>query len=351
MGTKAIQTKLPDPTNQSIVSIPERKKRMRHVQEELKKQTANKVTESIELEKTTNFFSEISLKNTSAINQALARIKVPKNMPTNPEPLIAEIIKQDREEKQADRMDYFPMHSRDVSTIKFHGRFGITPTKSALIVTNTLLKAFNKAGASVTLTEEKDIMVTLEGAILTISCHIPSHKILLKPNDKRWTQWADTAYEPTDEKVCYNVKLQHSWNTNLIHHKEKEDASDYVKRIFIKAIRLIPNSRKIVHDDQLQEIKREEEEKKQEERRKQHDEAYSNLKELLKKAQAHQVAKLLRSYIQDTDFKNKETLALALHLTKWLDGQESSDILSEFDRSQLISEFFKSNDHYNPFHI
>ena len=78
MGTKAIQTRLPDPTNQSIVSIPERKKRMRHVQEELKKQTANKFTESIELEKVTNFFSEISLKNTSAINQALAQIRVPK---------------------------------------------------------------------------------------------------------------------------------------------------------------------------------------------------------------------------------------------------------------------------------
>ena len=194
-------------------------------------------------------------------------------------------------------------------------------------------------------------MITLEGAILTISCHIPSHKILLKPNDKRWTQQTDTAYEPTDEKVCFNVKLQHAWNTTLIHHKEKEGTSDYVKRIFIKAIRFIPDSRKIARDDQLQEIEREEGEKKQEEHRKQHDEAYSNLKGLLKKAQAHQVAKLLRSYIQDTDFKDKESLALALHLTKWLDGQESSDILSESDRSQLITEFFKSNDQYNPFHI
>ncbi|MCT3221922.1 hypothetical protein EFO81_04365 [Lactiplantibacillus plantarum] len=350
MGTSIPKTKLPNPADQLIISIPEHKKRTRYIHVISEAETINSVTGPIKSKCMPNLFTEIPLKNSNTINQAFLQIKVPKTMPVNPVPLISELIKQQREEKRADKIGSFYVSSK--STINFHGRFGMTPSKEALIILNTLLKAFNRAGASIALTEDKkDILITLEGAILTLSCHIPSHQVLLKPDDKRWTDWHDTDYEPTDEKICFGIRLQHAWNVTPIHHKKGEYESDYVKRIFTKAIQLIPNSRKIVQDDQLQKIKREEEEKQQVARREQHDNIYNDLKELLENARTHWVAELLKAYIQHVSFKDKEALNVALHLANWLDGQEKDDVLNKSDREQLVSEFFKNNDQHNIFQI
>lgn len=350
MGTNVTKTKLPDPNNQSIINIPERKLHSNHNHLTSTTKIPLKRTNAISSQISQNIFTDIPLKYSDSINLALQQVKVPKVMPSNPEPLVAEIINQAKEEKKANQIGSVYMPYRNKSTINFHGRFGIKPTKEALTILNTLLKAFNKANAKITLaTEKNDVLIELEGATLTLSCHIPSHRVLLKPDDKRWEEWHDTDFEPTGEKICFAIKLQHAWDSQQIHHRKQEAESDYVKRIFIKTIRLIPDSRKIVYDDQLAEIKREEEKVAQAHLEEKHREAYTKLKDLLDMARAHQVSLLLRNYIQDTSFKDQQTLDWASHQANWLDGQESSDILKESDKQKLIADFFKVNDQHSIF--
>jgi len=350
MGKNVAKTPLPNPNNQSTISIPERKKHKSHKSADQKENNINKPLKTTNEKTNRDAFKSIQLKNSNSINQALEQVKVPKAMPTNPEPLLAEIINQAKEEKKASQIGSIYMPYRNKSTINFHGRYGIKPTKEALSILNTLLKAFNKAKAEITLTKEKhDIRIELEGATLTLSCHIPSHRVLLKPDDKRWKEWHDTDFEPTGEKIYFAIKLQHAWDSQQIHHKKQETESDYVKRTFIKIIRLIPDSRKIVYDDQLAKIKREEEKRTQAQLEEKHREAYTKLKDLLDMARAHQVSLLLRGYIQDTSFKDQQTLAWANHQANWLDGLESSDILKKSDKQKLIADFFKGNDQYSLF--
>lgn len=350
MGKDVAKTPLPSPSKQLTINIPERKKGTSHKSTNQKEKNTHEYLKTTNEETNQNMFNNIQLTNYDSINQALKQIKVPKTMPTKPEPLIAEIINQAREEKKAEQTGSFYAPYRNRSTIKFHGRFGIKPTKEALIMLNTLLKAFSKANANITLTDEKnDILIALEDATLTLSCHIPSHRVILKPDDKRWQKWHESDFEPTNEKICFAIQLQHAWNTRPVHHKNQETESDYIKRIFIKTIQLIPNSRQIAHDDQLKEINQEKEKAIEAQQEEQHYEVYTKLKNLLSKARTHQVSLQLKTYIQDTNFEDQETLKWAVHQMNWLDGQESSDILKESDRQRLVDDFFKINNQHNFF--
>lgn len=344
MGKEVIKPALPDSNTASIVTIPEKKKRKpslpskdidTHVETRaVAPKSKNNVSQ--------DYFPDIQLTNSEVINKVLTHIKVPTTMPTHKNILIAQTIKQRHLREQSSRYDYAA--NKKEETIYFHGRDEISTSTEALIVTNTLLKAFTDAGAILKIVDQ-DVQVALDGALLILRCHIPSHRITLSPKDKRWHEWSDTAYVPDDDKIRFSIQVQHAWShSSPVRHKANENNTDYVKRIFTKAIRLIPRSRKIAEQDRIDEINRKIERKREEERQEKHRKAYSELESLLDSAQAHHVAGELRAYLNDSNTIDTQELKRMLNLADWLEGGTENSILTESDRRQLISKFFKSHD-------
>lgn len=348
IGKTVTKTKLPDPEKNSSIIIPEKKKSISKIEKEIIQEVTRKSTSTQENIVIQAYLPNVKLDNPKLVNEAFVHIKVPNTMPTKKEKFIENsIIEKNNENKSFLERSYIPIGEKNLN---FHRRYNIKLTSNCLIVTNTLLKSLNESGANISLNTKGDINLELERAKLTLKCYVPSKRILLSPDDKNWRESNEYEHVAADEAICYSIQLKDSWSTPAqIHHRVNESDTDYVKRVFIKIIALIPKSREKIEREKQRAIERIEEEKQKEIRYEKHEKVYNELKKLLNDVKAHQVSTQLNSYLQEINIQDPEKLERFSNLSKWIDGDIDSDILTESDRQHLISDFFNSKENYYRF--
>lgn len=213
-----------------------------------------------------------------------------------------------------------------------------------------MLKALKNANAIVKL-GEKNLQLSFENAELILSCHVPSKQIIIGPDDIRWSEWNNKVYIPADETIYFGIKTNSSWKEpRPIHHELNENDTDYVKRVLLKIISLIPQSRQQLEQERLNAIEAVKQEKIREIKRKKHEQAYEELNSLLTKVKAHQVSIQLASYLEDSNIEDTKTFDRLLNLSKWIDEKAKSDFLTDTDRQNLIDDFFDSKNTSNSFY-
>lgn len=353
-GNYVAKVKLPNSQKDYIVNIVEKNRQIPRIKEHIPLDTQNNKNNSTIENDIHNYFPDIEFKNPEAINKVINHLKVPKTLPQKKEHFIDDFIKKRKEE----RTSYFGVNqSQDyinsqnfIGCIYFHKRDNIEISTNALIVTNTLLKALKNANAIVTL-GEKNLQLSFENAKLILSCHVPSKQIIVGPDDERWSEWNNKVYIPADENIYFGIKTNSSWKEpRPIHHELNEDDTDYVKKVLLKIISLIPQSRQQLEQKRLNAIEAAKQEKNREIKRQKHEQAYEELNSLLTKVKAHQISIQLASYLEDSNIEDTKTLNRLLNLSKWIDGKAKNDFLTDTDRQNLIDAFFNSKGASNSFY-
>ncbi|CAJ1200921.1 hypothetical protein CPR19088_GLDEOEPO_00824 [Companilactobacillus paralimentarius] len=342
MGKEIERQALPNSSNNVEINIKEKKSKI-NLTDKKSIVLDNKKSPKDDIEK---IFSNINLNDIDSVNKALMNIDIPKNMPRKPEPLILQVMTELKEEKQNRTGSYYFRSYVGTSSyshvLRFHRREEIEIGKDSLLLTNTLLKALDSAGAKISLDAEADAEVLIDGGKIKLKCHIPSKKVMLKTTDKRWSEYRDTTFEPIDEKVRFSVSIESSWSdASPIKRGINESNEEYLKRIFIKIIRLIPKSKKKDEEIRVRQIEFEKEERIKELHQKRHDSEYDRVKELINNTLAHEVASKIREYVKNSDSQNQNEMEWAYSQANWIDKCGKSDILNESDRQRLISYFLK----------
>lgn len=348
MGKEVNRQVLPDPNNNIEINIEEKNPRINFNDKKLvvpddKKNQKDDIG---------TFFSNIKLNDVESIKKALMNIDIPKNMPQKPEPLISQVIAELKEEKQ-DRVGsyYFRSYvgtSSYSNVLRFHRRKEIEINKDSLLLTNVLLKALSNAGAKIILDDDSDAEVLIDGGKIKLKCHIPSKKVTLKTTDKRWTDYRDTTFEPIDEKIRFSVSIEEGWSDGSpINRGMNESNKEYLKRVFIKIICLIPKSKKKDEEIRARQIEFEKEEHIKELHQERHDNEFDRVKNLIDNTLAHEVASRIREYVKNDDYQNQNEKEWAYSQANWIEKFGTSDILNESDRQRLVSYFFKEKGNDN----
>ncbi|MQS53465.1 hypothetical protein [Companilactobacillus mishanensis] len=302
-----------------------------------------------------NLFSDIELTEPEKVINALMKIKVPTMMPKKVNPLIKKLVLELKEEKR-DRFNKYSLieHAGRGSysdTLRFHRRDEIRITNDALIIVNELLNSFILCGGNIELNNESDIGLAIDGADIIVKCHVPSRKVILKTTDKRWSEYKDTMYEPIDEKVRFSIITERQSYSNpvQIRYQKNESDADYLRRIFIKVIQLIPKSRFQKEEMRLAEIEREEEEKQRKIVQEKHADEYAKVQALIDDTRYFEVASRIRDYVESEGSNNPEEAKKQLDLADWIENLGENDVLNESDRKKLVDYFFKhqSDDRMN----
>jgi len=355
VGNSVSKLKLPNSKNDYIIDIIEKHKSTTKIEKSILIDIT-KNEDSLTKNKTIQeYFPNIDFKNPRMINKAMNNTTVPKTMPQKKERFINDFMDERKKEKNSyfgarESTEY--INSKNyIGTIYFHKRDDIEISTNALVVTNTLLKVLNNAGAVVTL-DDKNLRILFEDAKLILGCHVPSRQILVGPEDKRWKEWNNKIYIPADETIYFSLKLDKFWGElKPIRHGIDESDSDYIRRVLIKIISFIPQSREQIEKERLQSIEAAKEEKLKEIQRDKHEQAYKELNSLLNKTRAHQVAVQLNLYLEDSNIENAEKLKYFFELSDWIDGKTNNNILTDSDRQKLIDDFFNVQKSYNnPFY-
>jgi len=220
-----------------------------------------------------------------------------------------------------------------------------------LLLTNVLFKALNKAGAKISLDSEANAEISIDGGMILLECHIPSKKVMLKTTDKRWSEYRDTTFESTDEKIFFSMRIKEGWgDPSPIRHGVSESDEEYLKRVFIKIISLIPKSRKRDEEIKLKQIEYKKEEKLKELRQEKHDNEYDKVKNLINNTLTYVVASKIREYIKNSDFKDSDEMNWAYSQADWIENGGNNSTLDKTDRQKLIDYFLKEkSDSYNNF--
>lgn len=345
MGKEVKKQNLPNPSNNVEVNIEEKRIRVNL------KDVKNTLPDDGRVQKKgmKNFFSGIELSDANSVNMALMNIKIPKGMPSKPEPLISPVISELREEKNDPH--YFRSYvgkSSYSKVLRFHRRDEIEIGKDSLLFTNVLFKALHAAGAKISLNNEADAEISIDGGEILLKCHIPSKRVMLKTTDKRWSEYSDTTFEPTDEKIRFSVRINSGWtDPSPIKQRTSESNEEYLKRVFVKIISLIPKSRERDEEIKLQQIELEKEEKLKELHQEKHDNDYDKVKELINNTLAYEVASKIRGYIKNSNLQNTNEKSWAYSQADWIENGDNNSVLDESNRQRLIAYFLKEKSNSN----
>jgi len=348
MGKEVKKQNLPDPSNNVEINIEGKRTRVNL------KDIKHTLSDDIRVQKrdVKNIFSDIELNDPDSVNDALMNIKIPKNMPSKPEPLISPVISELREEKNDGINSYYFGNNVGKSSyskvLRFHRRDEIEIGKDSLLLTNVLFKALNTAGAKISLNNEADAEISIDGGEILLKCHIPSKKVMLKTTDKRWSEYRDTTFEPIDEKIRFSVGIKSVWTEpSPIKQRTSESNEEYLKRVFVKIISLIPKSRERNEEIKLQQIEFEKEEKLKELHKEKHDNDYDKVKKLINDTFAYEVASKIREYIKNSNIQNIDEKSWAYSQADWIENGNNSSTLDESDRQKLIDYFLKEKSDSN----
>ncbi|WP_338217980.1 hypothetical protein [Lacticaseibacillus salsurivasis] len=186
-------------------------------------------------------FKEIELTNRSAIISAYQQLSVPSQLPKHLHPLIDQVYRVKKSEPV-----YYLGYSRPAPMLWFHSRYEKRTPAGALIIADALLEALASVGATVKLKNDDhnyrgryDAEFELEGAEFELSCHVPTQK-----DNPSKDQWGRPTFSLTNELLRFAVTTSFTWSKSPITHKSDESETDYVKRIFIRIISLIPKGRR-----------------------------------------------------------------------------------------------------------
>ena len=351
--------KSPLPESKSTyVEIPEKPKKVatvKKINQLTKKPKISRVTEdkeqsiqeSVSTTETNipNSFKKLNLTNYEKIVKAYQQITIPKQIPRHPQDLIANIIAERKASKQRERFDYRQVYTPPKPTIWFHSRSESETENTTLIEVNSLLAALEEAGAKLSLSsEKKDIEIDIEGARIILSCHLPTHQVLLSPSDKRYDQYSSTVYERTDEIIRFGLKTGSEWSDSkaIAHTSEDTDEVIYLRRVFAKIIGLIPKSRKEIANDKIREEQRQAERIEEERQRDIHSAAVDQVSALLQSVQRHAYANQIRAYeIMTKDSLDDTKREWIKHIADWIENPDTNDaVLTQQDRKEFINEYF-----------
>lgn len=215
----------------------------------------------------------------------------------------------------------------------------------ALIFIDSLLKALEKANATITVNRD-ETMVHYKHYLFTLRFRAPSTKVNLTPDDKEYESYRTYKYVA---KGILSIEIERDERghlnyprTTTVTQKTNESFDDLLKRLFVKIFSLAP-----IDDEvrRLRLIEEAEEQMRLEERARIkaiHANELTKTESLISNSINYFLFNLVQNYINAELDTNSEEYGWATNKANWIKNslEQPDPILKEEDKSMLIKLFF-----------
>ncbi|MBK3497433.1 hypothetical protein JFL43_22015 [Viridibacillus sp. YIM B01967] len=258
-------------------------------------------------------------------------LKVNKTLSSKPHKEIARY-----RQKEKGRIPYYGREAK----MKINSSSGVINPETLSFI-DSLFKALESAGVKISITHE-ETQVLYKSYIFTLHFRLPSNKVILSPDDDRYSPYKTFEYISTGKlnvEVGYRLEwLRWNKNEKLIKQTKTDTYDDLLKKVFLYIFSL---PKKIDEEVKIHHI--EEEKKRQEEEqkvilKKQHDNEYKLTEELLKKSMHHFYSQLVKNYIVAELDETTNEYNWAMNKSNWIKDSDKypDSILSTKDKEKLI---------------
>jgi len=337
---KPIQSLLPNPSDNPEIIIEEVKVKTAPPQKLLspQKENSSKTTANNEVTSPKNeiakqqlYFSYLEAEQ-SLLIQIFNSLKVNKTLSANPH---KEIVKYRQNKK--DSISYYHREAK----LQINSSSGVIIPETLPFI-DSLFKALEKAGAKINITHD-ETQVLYKSYFFILKFKLPSHKVMLSPEDKEYSTYNTYKYVPTGKlnvEVGYRLEwLRWHKHEKLIQQTKTDSFEALLMKVFLYIFSLPQKIDEEVKAHEIAEEKKRQEEEQKAIIKEQHDKEYRRTEELLEKSIHYFYSQLVKNYIVSELDETTTEYNWAMNKSNWIrdSGESPDNLLTTNDKEKLIS--------------